>query len=70
MTNNYLLEWELEWVRKNTHLYEGPYHVKAVCENIRKNYELRSIKKAANEFSEHGTTQRRFNLLVSCGIKV
>lgn len=40
-----LLEDEIEWVRNNPHRYEGPYHQKAVINNITKRYRMTEAQK-------------------------
>jgi hypothetical protein len=54
--NNTLLQWEIEWVQKNQHLYDGPMHAKAVIGNIKKRYWIAEVKKRISQFEQTKTT--------------
>ena len=46
------MEWEINWLRANAHMYEGPMHVQAVIQNIIKRYEIRALTAKLKELEE------------------
>lgn len=39
------LQWELDWIDKHLHLYEGPLHAEAVKRNIEKRYKINELNR-------------------------
>lgn len=46
-----LLQWEINWVLSNQHLYEGPMHAQAVVGNIQKRYQLAHQQKVVTKWA-------------------
>ena len=62
-----LLKWELEWIDKNTHRYEGPLHAASVKRNIEKRYFEREARSLIRVFNEKRTTGSRIKVLQHFG---
>lgn len=65
---NPLMEWECKWVMENPDRYEGPWHQKAVCGNIRKRYYIAETDRLARRWEKHPTTGNAFRLTDHLGI--
>lgn len=56
------LRFELEWVDKNSHLYNSRDHAENVMHNIRLNYAIRSLEKSIQMLKG----DRRYENLTKC----
>ena len=44
MSNKTPLQWELDWIDRNGHLYDSAMHAQAVKGNIEKRYKIRELE--------------------------
>lgn len=44
--------WELDWVNRNKHLYDGEWHVAAVKGNIAKRYKIAELEAETENLKE------------------
>jgi len=49
---NDLMQWEIDWINSNPSGYDGPMHQRAVIENIKKRYAMKSLCLKVSEILE------------------
>jgi hypothetical protein len=58
-----LLDWEIKWVRGNSHRYDSEQHVESVCSRIRERYMIKELKRLAEGLEQTGKTKYHYGLL-------
>lgn len=61
--SKHLIIWELNWILKNSELYEGSYHQMCVMRNIINRYEIKELNKLFDTWEHKKTTGAEFNLI-------
>lgn len=65
-----LLQWELDWIKQHSDLYEGPMHIKAVSNNIIKHYHNKHIEQLVRRLHQNNNEDNMLELTNYYGITV
>lgn len=61
--SKHLIIWELNWIDRNIHQYEGEYHAYCVMKNIIDRYERAELRKEYSEWKNTRKTKHEFRMI-------